>query len=109
MNRTCRLDIRFARALALAVLAVCGRVSVTTRLAENPEPPAADGTTVNTLTEQEMDDGWELLFDGETMDKWRGYRQDGIPKGWAVEDGCIVQCVLDAIARSAKSNRWEKV
>ncbi|MDR9446752.1 MAG: DUF1080 domain-containing protein [Balneolaceae bacterium] len=44
----------------------------------------------NTLTEQEITDGWELLFDGESMDHWRVYNQEGIPAGWVVEDGAMV-------------------
>lgn len=49
----------------------------------------------NTLTEQEGADGWELLFDGESLDKWRGYRMEDVPDGWAVEDGCIVRVGSD--------------
>ena len=34
---------------------------------------ACDNTKHNTLTEQEKAEGWELLFDGETLDGWRDY------------------------------------
>lgn len=44
----------------------------------------------NTLSDQEIADGWELLFDGESMDHWRVYNQEGIPAGWVVEDGAMV-------------------
>ncbi len=44
----------------------------------------------NTLSDQEIADGWELLFDGESMDQWRVYNQEGIPAGWVVEDGAMV-------------------
>jgi hypothetical protein len=40
----------------------------------------------NTLTQKEIDDGWILLFDGETMFGWTPV---GEPK-WAVEGGAIV-------------------
>ena len=34
---------------------------------------SCDNTKHNTLTEQEKAEGWELLFDGETLDGWRDY------------------------------------
>lgn len=37
-----------------------------------------------------MDDGWELLFDGESTDQWRGYNMDDFPEnGWIVQDGLL--------------------
>ncbi len=44
---------------------------------------------VNTLTDQQRRAGWKLLFDGRTLDGWRGFRKDAPTDGWAVEDGCI--------------------
>ncbi len=44
----------------------------------------------NTLTDAERAAGWELLFDGETMDGWRGYNEpSGPPRGWAAVDGTL--------------------
>lgn len=44
----------------------------------------------NTLTQQEIDEGWILLFDGETTDGWRGYNRDSFPQGgWVIEDGTL--------------------
>jgi hypothetical protein len=62
--------------------------------------PAADGggaaptadepaqTMPNTLTAAERQAGWRLLFDGSTLDGWRGYRQEATT-GWEVVDGAI--------------------
>lgn len=55
----------------------------------NPTEQAAT-MAHNTLTEQEIADGWELLFDGESMENWRVYNQEDIPAGWVVEDGAMV-------------------
>ena len=33
----------------------------------------------NTLTEQEVAEGWELLFDGKDMAKWRNFKSDQYP------------------------------
>ncbi len=50
----------------------------------------SDSMVHNTLTEQEISDGWELLFDGASMEHWRVYNQEAIPAGWVVEDGAMV-------------------
>jgi hypothetical protein len=54
-------------------------------------PVSAAGATVNQLSAKEKKDGWELLFDGKTIDKWRGYQQkDMTGARWTVEpDGCL--------------------
>lgn len=45
----------------------------------------------NTLTAEERANGWELLFDGESTDGWRGYNDDAFPDvGWKVEDGELI-------------------
>jgi hypothetical protein len=50
----------------------------------------AEAVGINQLTQDEIDDGWMLLFDGETFDGWRGYGLDAFPdSGWVIEDGCL--------------------
>ncbi len=41
----------------------------------------------NTLTKSEIKDGWELLFDGESLDKWSTQAGGEVPKGWVIKDG----------------------
>ncbi|MFP4355459.1 MAG: DUF1080 domain-containing protein [Phycisphaerae bacterium] len=43
----------------------------------------------NTLTEEEKNQGWKLLFDGQSTEQWRGFRKDHFPEGWQVVDGTI--------------------
>jgi hypothetical protein len=44
----------------------------------------------NTLTQQEKDAGWHLLFDGETYANWTGMKGSPLPEAnWSVEDGTI--------------------
>jgi len=50
---------------------------------------AADERMPNTLTAQEKADGWRLLFDGQTTNGWRGYRQPSIPDAWKVVDRAL--------------------
>jgi len=49
----------------------------------------ANPTSLNTLTDEQRRQGWQLLFDGKTGNGWHGYNQKGIPDFWAVEDGCL--------------------
>ena len=45
---------------------------------------------MNELTQQEIDEGWVLLFDGETSKGWRGYNKETFPEaGWEIVDGTI--------------------
>ncbi len=50
-----------------------------------------DTQQLNALSQQEIDDGWKLLFDGETTEHWRSYNSDSFPEiGWSVGDGALV-------------------
>ena len=43
----------------------------------------------NTLTQEEIADGWQLLFDGKTLNGWRDYNGTTLTEPWHVVDGCI--------------------
>lgn len=50
-----------------------------------------ESDAMNTLTQQEINDGWQLLFDGESTEHWRGYGMDDFPsEGWVIEDSALV-------------------
>ena len=50
----------------------------------------AAGPAPNTLTAAERAAGWQLLFDGQTLDAWRGYRRETQPDaGWQIKDGTV--------------------
>ncbi len=42
----------------------------------------------NTLAPAEQSAGWKLLFDGKTLEGWRGYKTEE-PVGWSVQDGAL--------------------
>lgn len=50
---------------------------------------AASCTSHNTLTKQEVADGWQLLFDGETTNGWRNFNSENTELAWHVVDGCL--------------------
>jgi hypothetical protein len=50
------------------------------------------GAEDNVLSSDEVDAGWQLLFDGETLEGWRNYRTDGtVVKGWAAVNGTLAR------------------
>ena len=45
----------------------------------------------NALSREQVQAGWRLLFDGKTMNGWRGAYLDTLPaKGWEVRDGMLI-------------------
>jgi hypothetical protein len=50
--------------------------------------PAADEIDER-VSEDQRQAGWRLLFDGRSMDGWRGYHAAPIPDGWRVENGTL--------------------
>lgn len=58
--------------------------------------PLSADDSVNSLTQWEELSGWELLFDGNSTEGWRNYKQDKISAGWQVEDGAIVRSGANA-------------
>lgn len=48
-----------------------------------------DTTPPNTLTQAEIEAGWELLFDGKTTDGWHKYNGDAVGASWQVVEGTL--------------------
>ncbi len=47
-------------------------------------------TIPNMLTDQEINNGWELLWDGETTTGWRGANKEAFPPaGWIIRDNAL--------------------
>ena len=51
---------------------------------------AAEPEGYNHLTATEQQQGWRLLFDGQSSAGWHGFQKKNFPDhGWVVEDGCL--------------------
>ncbi len=44
----------------------------------------------NSLSKKEIKQGWHLLFDGNTMEGWKGYNSDKMFSCWSVSNGELV-------------------
>jgi len=51
------------------------------------QAPAVAG--INSLTESEKSDGWELLFDGKSLKNFRNFKKETIGSSWVIEDKAI--------------------
>ncbi|MGB5238496.1 MAG: DUF1080 domain-containing protein [Flavobacteriaceae bacterium] len=55
---------------------------------KTPLPPVI---TKNRLLHAEAESGWQLLWDGQTTNGWRGAKSDRFPeKGWVIQDGELI-------------------
>ena len=54
--------------------------------AQAPGAPPA-----NTLTAGDRAAGWRLLFDGQSLSGWRGFKTDTVPAGWRAADGTLAK------------------
>jgi hypothetical protein len=55
----------------------------------NDSPNENQGNGENMLTQSEKEEGWQLLFDGKSMDNFKGFRKDEVSSAWQIEDGAI--------------------
>lgn len=58
---------------------------------EKAPQPAKQSKLQNTLSQAEIDQSWQLLFDGKSAENWRGVGMDHFPEtGWTIENGALV-------------------
>ncbi|HEY7502014.1 MAG TPA: DUF6807 family protein [Vicinamibacterales bacterium] len=71
---------------AVATAASLASVTLQQTPARSGDKPAA----INQLTDAEKKEGWTLLFDGTSLNGWRGYkRPDASGTRWRVENGLL--------------------
>ena len=52
-------------------------------------PKIAPDQGPNSLSSQEEDEGWKLLFDGENIDQWHTYGGEGVGQAWRIDDEAL--------------------
>jgi len=93
-----RKIMRYRQAVAIHLLLVvglvaCGGAEPAEEAPESPAAATADNAQAapNSLTPEEITEGWELLFDGGTSTGWRAYGQESFPEGgWEIRDGAMI-------------------
>ena len=86
----------YVAAFALAMgLAACGGGQKKQSAETAEETPATPAYTVVNKEQADLSkfkvdkDGYIVLFDGTSLDGWRGYGKDHVPARWIIEDGCL--------------------
>lgn len=77
------------RKLFLGIIS-CSLFLVSCRVKQDDKSnPLFEGAN-NALTAAELNEGWELLFDGKTFNGWRGLGRDNVQTElWKIEEGAI--------------------
>lgn len=85
-------DIAFLKAIhKLSVLTFINRLTMKQHILAAMLCLSSIAAAQNTLTDQEKKDGWQLLFDGQTIEHWRNFKQEKINPNWVVKDGAMVK------------------
>ena len=71
------------------VLLIAGCGGASDNSGSSADNTASLPDSLNTLSDTEQQNGWQLLFDGRSLDGWRGFKRDSVPAGWAVERGAM--------------------
>ncbi len=90
------------RAIIMASFAIAGTLMAASCACNNnskkaeqaSEPSAPEYTKIEKpcvdLTKFAKDaDDYYVIFDGKSLDGWRGYGKDNVPERWSVKDGCL--------------------
>lgn len=64
-------------------------ISCTSQKESADDEASTASETPNTLSSEQTAEGWQLLFDGESLDGWKRFNHDTIGPLWSVDDGAI--------------------
>jgi hypothetical protein len=64
--------------MVAAIVGTVGQSAMLQSAIRNPQSEIRDGS-------------WRTLFDGKTLDAWRGYKGAPVPAGWKIADGALVK------------------
>ncbi len=84
--------------LILLVLMACGDQKADEVKEQSGEALSSIVAVANSLTDAERADGWQLLFNGQDLDGWKGLGRDDIPgEHWEIESGMIHKIKSDDV------------
>lgn len=75
----------------ISIILAGGLLGIEGRPGANAQDGGAFVNVENTLTSQEREQGWRLLFDGKSTAGWRGFKQTEAPAGWQAVDGALTR------------------
>ena len=80
-----------ALAFAMFATSACAQAETGARTEDDAASDAAAETqaAANQLSAEEVAEGFELLFDGASLDAWRGFQMEDVPGGWSAIDGAL--------------------
>ncbi len=82
--------MRLRKASILPALALLSAGVLLSGCSKDAPEAVEEAVGPNTLTAQEQTDGWQLLFDGQTFEGWRGIGKDSVATAhWEIVDGAI--------------------
>jgi len=73
----------------LLLLFVASLISLNCNAASKKKEVVTDEVVMNKLTNEEVSQGWFLLFNGRTNDGWRAYNKTFFPPAWIIENGTL--------------------
>lgn len=83
MNGTI-LEMSFAILLCVILMSACNQKD---HGGNDAQENQANGD--NALTQAEKAEGWQLLFDGKSMENFRVFRKDDVTPAWQIDNGAI--------------------
>lgn len=86
----------------LRTLTVLAISSLSFAACSSSKKASGDSAAPNTLSKQEVKDGWQLLFDGSSTKGWHTYGKTEVGSAWQAVDGTLH---LDA----SKKDKWQTV
>lgn len=72
-----------------AIFASCGGSATKADEKKNDTATAKNDVMVNTLSEEQKADGWQLLFDGQSTKGWHKYGGKPVGTAWKIADGAL--------------------
>src|ERR1700712_3391801 len=55
------------------------------------KPTIPESTINSAILNPQSSMRWRALFDGASLDAWRGYKSPSVPAGWRIADGALTK------------------